>query len=141
MQDRATGGVMRGPWPWVVAAAAWALGIVVFGVIPTHQALAATVGREENLVASLGHFVEYAVFAFVLAVALGGWRAGVRSLGLAAAIAVGLGWSIELVQVPLPYRDFQVSDGVTDMAGVGAGLAVFSLIVLARAARPRARRG
>jgi VanZ family protein len=132
---------MRGPRLWVVAAGVWAVGIVVFGVIPTHAALAATVGQRENAAASSGHFVEYLVFAFLLAVAFGGWRLNARALGLAAAVAVGVGWLIEVVQVPIPYRDFQVSDGVTDMAGVVAGLALFSCVALLRARRPRARRG
>jgi VanZ family protein len=132
---------MRRPHGWALAAALWALAIVVFGVIPTHETLAATVGRHENSVASLAHFLEYAVFAFLLAVALGGWRVRASTLTAAAVLAVGLGWVIELVQLPLPYRDFQVSDGVTDMAGVAAGLAVFSGLVLWREARPRAHRG
>ena len=109
--------------------------IVVFGVIPTHEALAATAGSNESLAASLGHFVEYAILAFVLAVAFGGWRVEVRSLALAALVAVALGWMIEVVQLPLPYRDFQVSDGIVDVAGVAAGLALFSVAALWRGAR------
>lgn len=126
---------MRGPRPWALAAAAWALVILVFGVVPTHETLAATAGTSENLVASLGHFAEYAVLAFVLAVALGGWRLSVRAVALAALLAVGLGWLVEVVQAPLSYRDFQVSDGLVDMAGAAAGLIVFSVVVLFREAR------
>jgi VanZ family protein len=141
MQDLAPGGVTAHGRGWVLAAAVWALVIVVFGVIPTHEVLSSTVGRHEDLAASLGHFGEYVVFAFLLAVALGGWRISVRPLVLAAAIAVALGWGIEVVQSSLSYRDFQVSDGVVDMAGVATGLAAFSVAVLWREARRRARPG
>jgi hypothetical protein len=120
---------------WTVAAVVWVLVIIVFGVVPTHQTLAATVGNEENSVASLGHFVEYAVLAFLLARVFGGGRIGVRPFVLAAVAAVALGWAIELVQLPLTYRDFQVSDGLVDMAGAAVGLAVFSLAVVWRSRR------
>jgi VanZ family protein len=141
MQDLAPRGLTPVRRVWALAAAAWALAIVVFGVIPTHEALAATVGNEESLVASLGHFAEYAVFAVLLAMALGGRRIAVRPFALAATLAVALGWGIELVQRPLPYRDFQVSDGIVDMAGVAAGLAAFSAVVLWGERRRRARPG
>jgi VanZ family protein len=129
------------PRGWGLAAALWALVITVFGVIPTHEALAATVGSREDFVASLGHFAEYAVFAFLLAVAFGGWRLRTLPLVAAGAVAVGFGWVIELVQLPLPYRDFQVSDGIVDAAGVVAGLLVFSVAVLSRGERRPVRPG
>lgn len=121
---------MRGPRGWQMVAAGLALGIVVFGVVPTHETLEATVGSLENLVASLGHFVEYAAFAFALAVAFGGWRVEARALVLAGALAAALGWAMEAAQVPLAYRDFQASDGLVDMAGAAAGLLVFSVVAL-----------
>jgi VanZ family protein len=110
-----------------VVAACVALGIVVFGVVPTHETLQATVGPRENLVASLGHFFEYAALAFALAVAFGGWRVEARALVLSASAAVALGWAMEVVQLCLPYRDFQAADGVVDMAGVAVGLLLFSV--------------
>ena len=130
---------MRGPHAWKVIAVLWAAVIVLFGVVPTHEALAATAGARENLVASLGHFFEYAFLAFALAVAFGGWKVEARAIALSAAIAVALGWAIEVVQLPLPYRDFQVSDGLVDVAGVTAGLALFSALAVWRAARRPAR--
>lgn len=119
---------MRGPHAWRLVAAGWALVIVVFGVVPTHEALEATVGTRENLVTSLGHFVEYAVLAFALAVAFGGWRVEARALALAGTLAAALGWAMEVVQLPLPYRDFQPGDGFVDMAGAATGLLVFSVV-------------
>ena len=123
---------MRGPHAWKLIAALWAAVIVLFGVIPTHEALAATAGVRENLVASLGHYFEYAFFAFALAVAFGGWKVEARALALSAGIAVALGWLIEVVQLPLPYRDFQVSDGFVDVAGVATGLVAISVVALWR---------
>ncbi len=119
---------MRGPRGWRVLAASWALVIVVLGVVPTHETLEATVGARENLVASLGHFIGYAALAFALAVAFGGWRIAARALALAGAVAVALGWAMEVVQIPLPYREFQASDGLVDMAGVAAGLLLLSVV-------------
>ena len=58
---------------------------------------------------------------------------------LALALAGGLGALIELVQVPLPYRDGQVVDVLVNVAGAAVGLAVFSAVALAW--RPRSRRG
>jgi VanZ family protein len=107
------------------------------GVVPTHEALEATAGRQEDLAASLGHFVEYAVLAFALAVAFGGWRVEARALALAGGVSIALGWAMEVVQLSLPYRDFQVSDGLVDMAGAAAGLLVFSVVALSvRERRP-----
>ncbi len=128
---------MRGSRGWILAAALWALVIVVAGVLPTHPVLAATAGDSENLVASLGHFVEYAILAFVLAVAVDGWRLSLRAVVWSAVPAVALGWMIEVLQAPLPYRDFQLADGLVDAAGVVAGLAVFSVAARARAPRRR----
>ena len=128
---------MRGSRGWIAAAAVLALVILVVGVLPTHPVLAATTGSSENLVASLGHFVEYAILAFVLAVAVDGWRLSLRAVVWSAVLTVGLGWLIEVLQAPLPYRDFQVADGLVDMAGVAVGLAVFSVAARAGAARRR----
>jgi VanZ family protein len=132
---------MRGSRGWVLAAGLCALVIFIAGVLPTHPVLAATAGDAENAVASSGHFVEYAVLAFLLAVAVDGWRLSLRALAWSALGAVTLGWAVELVQAPLPYRDFQIADGLTDMAGVLVGLAAFSVAALARASRRPTRRG
>lgn len=130
---------MRGPRLWQVVAAAWALVIVLTGVVPTHEALEATVGSREDLVASLGHFGEYAVLAFALAAAFGGWRVEARALALAGGVSIALGWAMEVVQLSLPYRDFQVTDGLVDTAGAVAGLLVFSVVALSVGERRPAR--
>jgi VanZ family protein len=134
---------MRGSRPWRVAAAAWAAIIVLFGVVPV-QGLVHTVAEGqagENLVTWAGHFAEYAILAFVLAVVLDDWRLSLRAIIGAAALAIGLGAAIELVQALLPYRDCQLSDALVNAAGAGLGLALFSVVARRRGRRPRWRRG
>ncbi len=132
---------MHGPRAWRVAAIAWTLVVIVFGALPTHGAVHAIAAGHDDLAASAAHFGEYALLAFVTAVALGGWPVSPRALLWAGVYAIGLGALIELVQVPLPYRDGQLSDVVVNAAGAALGLALVSLTGRLRARRPRERRG
>ena len=132
---------MNGLRAWRIAAIAWTTVVVVFGVLPTHGAVHVVAAGHDNALTSLAHFGEYAVLAFVVAVALGGWPLPRRALLWAGVYAIGLGALIELVQVPLPYRDGQLSDVVVNAAGAALGLAPVSLIGRLRVRRPRERRG
>jgi VanZ family protein len=132
---------MRGPRGYRVAAVVWTLVVVVFGLLPTHDAVHAIAAGHDDLLTSAAHFAEYAVLAFVVAVALGGWPAGRRALVWAGVFAVGLGALLEVVQGPLPYRDAQFSDAWINAAGAGLGLVVVSLAGRLRGWRPRSRRG
>jgi VanZ family protein len=129
--------VTRGPRGWRVAAIAWTAGVIVFGVLPTHDAVHALASGHDDALTSAAHFAEYAVLAFLVAVAFGGWPAAPRALLGAGAYAVGLGALIEVVQVPLPYRDGQVSDVVVNAAGAALGVVLVSLAGRLRARRPR----
>ena len=131
----------HGPQAWRVAAIAWTALVVAFGVLPTHGAVHAVAAGHDDLLASTAHFGEYATLAFVAAVALGGWSPPRRALLWAGVYAIGLGALIEVVQVPLPYRDGQLSDVVVNAAGAALGLALVSLTGRLRARRPRVRRG
>jgi len=132
---------MRGPRVWRIAAVAWTAIVVSFGLLPTQGAIHAIAEGQDALLASVGHFVEYAILAFVLAVALDDWRAGYRALVGAGVAAACLGTLIELAQALLPYRDCQLADAVVNVAGVAFGLAVFSLAARSRARRRRSRHG
>lgn len=132
---------MSGPRGWRVAAAVWTAGVIVFGVLPTHGAVHAVAAGHDDALASVAHFAEYAVLAFIVAVALGGWPASRRALVRAGAYAIGLGALLEVAQVPLPYRDGQLSDVVVNAAGAALGLVLVSLVGRLRARRPRWRRG
>jgi VanZ family protein len=132
---------MRGSRGWRVAAVMWAAAIVVFGVLPTRGVVHAVAEGRDGLLTSAGHCVSYTLLAFVLAVALDDWRLSRRAVLGAAALAVCLGVAIEVVQAPLPYRDCQLGDALVNAAGAALGLAVFSVVALARGRRPRWRHG
>jgi VanZ family protein len=133
--------LLRGPRSWRIAAFAWAAIVVVVGVLPTQGTVKAIAEGHDSLLTSAGHFVEYAILAFVVAVALDDWRTSPRALAGAGVMAACLGALIELIQAPLPYRDCQLSDALTNIVGAGAGLIVFSLAAWMRARRRRSRRG
>jgi len=132
---------MRGPRGWRVVAALWAAALVVSGVLPAEGVVHAISEGRDDLITSAGHFASYVLLAFVLAVALDDWQLSRRAILGAAALAVGLGVAIELVQAPLPYRDCQLRDALVDAAGAALGLAVFSAAARARGRRSRWRRG
>jgi VanZ family protein len=126
---------------WRAVAISWTVVVVVFGVLPTHDAVRAVAAGHDDLLTSLAHFGEYAVLAFVVAVAIDGWHVSRHAFLWAGVYAIGLGVLIEVVQVPLPYRDGQPSDVVVNAAGAALGLALVSLTGRLRARRPRERRG
>jgi VanZ family protein len=132
---------MRGSRAWRVAAVAWAAAVVISGVLPIQGVVHAVAEGRDDLLAAAGHFVSYAVLAFLLAIALDDWRLSRRAVLGAAALAVALGVAIELVQAALPYRDCQLGDALVNAAGAVLGLAAFSAAARARARRPRWRRG
>jgi len=124
---------------WQVAAAAWAGAILVTGMLPTQGAVSLISDGHDDLATMLGHFASYALLGFLLGAALGGWRTRRDRVLLALALAAVLGGLIELVQIPLPYRDGQVVDAVVNLAGAAVGLVAVSVVEPAR--RPRSRRG
>ena len=109
------------------------------GVLPTQGAVHAVAEGHDDLLTTAGHFGAYALLAFLLVVALGGWEARPRDLAVSLALAAALGGAVELVQGPLPYRDLQLADFLVDVAGAALGIILFSAV--ARARRPRSRRG
>ncbi|OYR59427.1 VanZ family protein [Halorubrum halodurans] len=74
------------------------------------------------------HLVGYAVLAALSARATG--RDG-RGLLLAAAVAVAVGFGVELLQTAVPWRTFAWRDALVNAVGAAAG----ALVVAARAAR------
>jgi VanZ family protein len=124
---------------WQAAAVVWAGVIVVTGMLPTQRAVDAVSGGRQDLATTAGHFAAYALLGFLLGVALGGWRAKRDRVILGLALAVGLGAVIEVVQMPLPYRDGQLVDVVVNAAGAAVGMAALSAVEAAR--RSRSRRG
>ena len=125
-------------------ALAWAGVILAFAVLPTHAALSRTVGDRETFATEAGHFLEFAVLAWLVAwwlaarggSATGGANGGegatpgaegsLRDAALAWAAVASYGAIIEVVQLPLSYRSAQWSDVAIDAAGALAGLLAFS---------------
>ena len=124
---------------WRAVAVVWAGVILVTGMLPTQGAVESISSGHDDLATMAGHFVAYALLGFLLGVALGGWRVERDRVLLALCLAFALGAVIEVIQMPLPYRDGQVIDLLVNAAGAAAGLAVFS--AAAPAVRSRSRRG
>ena len=122
---------------WQVAAAVWAGTILATGILPTQGFVSSISGGRDDLATTTGHFAAYVLLGFLLGVALGGWSVERDRLILALALAAALGGLIELVQMPLPYRDGQAIDMLVDVAGAAVGLAVFSAVASARRSRRR----
>jgi VanZ family protein len=123
------------PGRWRAAAAALAVAIVVLGIVPIGD-MVEVVGPP-NPITTTGHFVAYAALAFVLAVALSGWRPTRRTLVVTFLLAVALGAGVEVLQGPIPYRDASLLDLAVDAGGAAVGLAVFSAVARGRRSRSR----
>jgi VanZ family protein len=123
------------PGRWRVVTAALAAVIVVLGVAPIGGMVEA-VGPSDPVTTS-GHFVAYATLAFVLPVALTGWRVARRTLLVAFALAVALGAAVEVLQGPIPYRDASLLDLAVDAGGAAAGLVLFSVVAWGKRSRSR----
>jgi VanZ family protein len=115
---------------WRVVAAVLTVAIVVLGVAPIGGVVEAV--GPPNPVTTAGHFVAYAALAFVLPLALMGWRAPRQTLLVAFLLAVALGAGVELLQGPIPYRDASLVDLAVDAAGAVTGLVVFSVVARGR---------
>ncbi len=118
----------RGARTWRAAAAAWALLIVVFGVIPTQQIVSAAAPDHEIASTLAGHFMEYFVLAVLISAAGTGRSGRMPGAAVTLTLAVGLGAMIELAQAFLPYRDCQAIDVLVNAAGAACGVAVFSAV-------------
>ena len=118
----------RGARTWRAAAAAWAVVIVVFGVIPTQQIVSAAAPDHEIASTLTGHFMEYFVLAALISATWAGRSGWIPGAAVTLTLAVGLGAMIELVQAFLPYRDSQAIDVLVNAAGAACGVAVFSVV-------------
>jgi VanZ family protein len=113
--------------------------ILVGAVLPIGAMLDLEESDAWSLASSLVHAGEFAVFAMLVAAA---WRHRVpSSTGLIPAVVLGLlfGLAIELIQAPLPWRDFSWLDFAFDAAGIALGCILVTALRGARGARPWAR--
>ena len=74
------------------------------------------------------HAAGYAVFGVLaLRAAHGGWRDPLRgAVALAAAVTIGHGACVELLQTLVPWREGSVGDLAADAVGFAIGLAVYA---------------
>lgn len=124
----------RRPGQWVARQGwlVWALLIMLGGVLPVAQMFGLEESSGWSIAASGVHFFEFVVMAILFAVAWR-WRVpGSTGLAPAAALSMALGLLVEIIQGPLPYRDFGVGDLAFDAGGIVVGLL---LLVAARRLR------
>ena len=124
--DDTTGRPASADWWGTVA---FALALLVASVIPVSwvagdgAAGGTGAGALEIGLTDPFHLVGYAVLTVLASRALGRRR---RGLLLAAAASVTLGFGVELVQAPIPWRSFAWRDAAVNAVGavIGAGIAV-----------------
>lgn len=113
--------------------------IIVGAVLPIGAMLDLEESDAWSLASSLVHAGEFALFAMLVAIA---WHQRVpSSTGLIPAIVLSLGFGlvIELLQGPIPWRDFSWLDFAFDAAGIALGCLLVTGVRGARGARPWAR--
>jgi VanZ family protein len=116
-------------------AAVWAVIMFALAIAPVAWVFGVAPVDVWTLLGALGHYFEYVILTVLIAV---GWRDVVgrrRALAAGAAAAAVYGVLMEIVQLPLPYRRFDVRDMATDWAGVATGVLLVSVACRVAAAR------
>ncbi len=107
---------------WLV----WGIVVLVVSVVPVGWVFGFVPRETWSTSGSVGHFLEFGLFAVLVAVARGGgWRtAGHDDAGLRAGALAGAGYggAIEIIQAPIPYRSADWRDFAVDVAGVAVAL-------------------
>jgi len=110
----------RPPRPWLVRYgwSVWAVVILILSTVPVEWVFGVVPAQGWPWLASAGHFVEFGLFAVLVAVAgngAHGWRRAVAVGALAGAV---YGPLIEVIQLAFPWRSFEVRDMAADWVGV-----------------------
>ena len=103
---------------------AWAPVILFVSVVPVAWIFGFTPRASWSLSGDLGHFFEFGLFAVLVALARERAVAGSTGLLVGAAVAMGYGLAIELIQWPIPYRSADPRDFAVDVVGVTCALAL-----------------
>ncbi|MFC5134961.1 MULTISPECIES: VanZ family protein [Haloferacaceae] len=120
-----TAATLRKRWS---PAGAFAVIVLVASVVPVPEAGGGGVVAVSVSPTDPFHLVGYAVLAALVARVTG--RGG-RGLVVAAAVAVGFGFGVELLQIGIPWRTFAWRDSFVNAIGATGG----TLVVSARAGR------
>jgi VanZ family protein len=141
VSERRAGRPARSPrhWDWALTcrrlAVGWAVAVFVLAVVPVSWVFGVAPVDVWTRLGALGHYFEFALLTGLVAV---GWRDAIgrrRALAVGAAVSAVYGVVIEIVQLPLPYRHFDVRDMATDWAGVATAALLVSVASRAAAAR------
>ena len=104
----------------------WGAAILFLSVAPPGWILGAVPRSGWSFASSAGHVFEFGLFTLLVWPALpAGYLPG-RRYALSAAAALAFGLSIEVIQLPIPYRSFDLLDWAADAAGIAAVLLVLS---------------
>ena len=130
----------RARWPVRNGWLAWGVVVLLLSVAPVSWVFGAVPEAEWSWLAAAGHFIEFGLFAALVALsrnARSSWGAALLLGALAGAVYGAL---IEVVQLAVPWRGFDMRDMAADWAGVAACVLLLSLARRREAGR-RARRG
>jgi VanZ family protein len=119
---------------WLV----WAAAMLVWAVIPISWLLGHASSSQRLSLTTTAHFCEYVVLAgLVVLAARSSWPSRPWLAGAALGVLAGLlyGPLTEVVQLPLPYRSFQLGDILADWSGTLVGAVAFSAVCEWRARR------
>ena len=116
-------------WP------AWGAVVLFFSTAPAGWILGAAPPSTWSWLSALGHVVESGVFAALLAWSGAAWTRGRARLLRIALVGLAFGLAVELIQLPIPYRSFDLRDWAADAAGIAA------VLVLVRLGEREAARG
>jgi len=123
-------------WAWLP----WAAAILFFSVAPPGWILAAVPRSGWSLASTAGHIVEFGLFALLVWMALPAEDSVGRQVVASGAASVAFGLGIELIQLAIPYRSFDLRDWAADVGGTAAVLLVLSVRRCRRAAAPSRHR-
>jgi hypothetical protein len=147
-------GAFLGVWGWLV----WAGCVVVLSVVPPGWVLAPVPPHQWSAAAFAGHACEFLVFTLMLWAACGraspqttvsarrvnGVPTKARPAGRVVAgvslAALAFGLLIEIIQLAIPYRSFDLRDWAADAGGIVLALGALSALRRWRGAAPGRRR-
>jgi VanZ family protein len=118
----------------------WGAAILFFSVAPPGWILGAVPRSGWSFASSAGHVFEFGLFALLFWLSLPAGHTAVRRAAESAVVSLAFGLAIELIQLPISYRSFDLLDWAADAAGIAAVLLVLSASRSLRAGtRPRRR--
>jgi hypothetical protein len=104
----------------------WGAAILFLSVAPPGWILGVVPRSGWSFASSAGHVFEFGLFALLVWPALPAEYPPARRYALSAAAALAFGLTIELIQLPIPYRSFDLLDWAADAAGIAAVLLLLS---------------